>query len=234
MVLLYDERAQVLIVIDLGEHGEDVRETAVGDPHLLAVDQVVLAIGRQHRFRLSAVGIAARAWFSEAVACLPFAAGQFRDVLLALRFVAVVQDRQGADSCVRRNGHAEAVARAGAFSGQHRRYEVLSEATEFFWHADAEQTEFTRFLQQFHHQPFFLLVDAFHVRPYLLGQEVHAGLRDHALLLVEFLWNENVLWCALADQEFAALQRFGIGLCCHGFRCASVLRYWEGVRSGKR
>jgi hypothetical protein len=31
--------------VDLGEHGEQVGESAVGDPHLLAVQHVVLAVG---------------------------------------------------------------------------------------------------------------------------------------------------------------------------------------------
>jgi hypothetical protein len=98
-VLLHDEGAQVVVLLaglwvhDLGEHCEDVREATVGDPHLLAIDDVVLAVVGQHGLRATAVGIAARAGFSEAVGGLPFARGQLGDVLLALCLVAIVQDR---------------------------------------------------------------------------------------------------------------------------------------------
>jgi hypothetical protein len=58
------------------------------------------------------------------------------------------------------------------------------------------------------------VVDLLHIRPHVLLQELRAGLRDHALLLVELLGNEDVLRCAFADQEFAALKGF-FGFDCH-------------------
>ena len=48
---LDDERGE-LLAVDLGEDGEDVGEAAVGDPRLLAVEDVVLAVRGQPRGRL--------------------------------------------------------------------------------------------------------------------------------------------------------------------------------------
>jgi hypothetical protein len=116
---------------------------------------------------------------------------------------------------VRRDRHAEAVPGAGHFGHQHRGHEVLAEAAQVLGHRDAQQPQFARLVQQARHQPLFQGVDLIQLRPHVLLQELEGALRDHALLLVEFLGNEDVLRCALADQEFASLEglfRFG----CHG------------------
>ena len=46
--VLLDQEGGELLAVDLGEDGEQVGEVGVGDPHLLAVQDVVLAVGRQH------------------------------------------------------------------------------------------------------------------------------------------------------------------------------------------
>ena len=47
-ILLYQEGGEFL-AIDLREYGEQVGESGVGDPHLLAIQNVVLAIGGERR-----------------------------------------------------------------------------------------------------------------------------------------------------------------------------------------
>ena len=44
---LLDEKSGEFLAIDLGEDGKEVGESGVGDPHLFAVQDVVLAIGRE-------------------------------------------------------------------------------------------------------------------------------------------------------------------------------------------
>ena len=46
-ILLDQERGE-LLAVNFGEDGEQVGEVGVGDPHLLAVQDVVLAVGREH------------------------------------------------------------------------------------------------------------------------------------------------------------------------------------------
>ena len=43
-IALLDDEAGKFLAINFGEDDEDVRETAVGDPHLLAVQDVVLPV----------------------------------------------------------------------------------------------------------------------------------------------------------------------------------------------
>ncbi len=172
----------------------------------------MLAVIAQHGLRFPAVGIAAGPGFRETVRGLPLAGGQLRDVLLLLLLGAVIEDRQRANACMCRDGHAETMTRPGHFRQEHRGHEVLAEAAELLRHRDAQQTKLAGFFQQALHQTFLHAIDAVQVRPNLLRQEVPRRLRDHALLLIEFLGDENVLRVAFADQEFAALKGFGFGL----------------------
>ena len=190
----------------------------------------MLAIVGQHSLRFAAVRIAARARLGQAIAGLPFARGQLGDVLLALRLVAVVQDRQGADARMRSDRHTETVPGTGHFRHQHRRHEVLAEAPEVLRHRYAQQPQFACLVQQARHQAFFQRVDAVQLGPHVLLQELPRALRDHPLFLVEFLGNEDVLRCALADQELAALEGF-LRFSAHGSCRCGVLRMYRTSRS---
>ena len=78
---LDDEGGEVLAV-DLGEDDEDVGEAAVGDPHLLAVqDEAAVGLSRRARLRAERVGAGAR--FAEAVGADDLAGHQPRQVLAA-------------------------------------------------------------------------------------------------------------------------------------------------------
>jgi hypothetical protein len=99
------------------------------------------------------------------------------------------------------------------FRHQHGRHEVLAETAQVFWHADAEQPQFPGFYQQALHQAFFHVsrcaprwVHTF------CSRNSRSALRDHLLFLVEFLGNEDVLRCAFADQELAALEGFFVSV----------------------
>ena len=55
--LLEDEGAEVVVVVDFGEHDQHVREPAVGDPHLLAIQHVMGAGFIQLGLGFAAVGV---------------------------------------------------------------------------------------------------------------------------------------------------------------------------------
>ena len=59
-----DDESGKLIAVDFGEHNEDVRKTAVGDEHLLAVEKVMLAVIAQLCRRFGGHRVRARAGFS--------------------------------------------------------------------------------------------------------------------------------------------------------------------------
>ena len=65
---VYDEGREVFVIIDFGEYNHDIRESPIGDPHLLSVDDIVLAVLAEFGLGLSAVGIGAGTRLGEAIA----------------------------------------------------------------------------------------------------------------------------------------------------------------------
>jgi hypothetical protein len=53
--LSLDDEGAELVAVDLRKHDEDVGEAAVGDPHLLAVENVLRAVVAQTRGRFAAI-----------------------------------------------------------------------------------------------------------------------------------------------------------------------------------
>ena len=97
---------------DFREDGEEIGLAAVRDPHLLAVEDVVRAVGREVGAGFGGEGIRAGLRFAEAVGADDFGARKLRQVLLFLRLGAEEQERQRADARVRAMPAAEgAVAR---------------------------------------------------------------------------------------------------------------------------
>ena len=77
---LDDEGGEVLAV-DLGEDDVEVGEARVGQPHLLAVEDPALTVGRQHRPRLGVQGVGGRGRLGQRIRGDPLPAGQLRQVL---------------------------------------------------------------------------------------------------------------------------------------------------------
>src|ERR1039458_4784117 len=69
--LAFDQEGRKLLAIHLGEYREQIGEAAVGDPHLLAVEDVVLPVGRKHRPRAAVHGIAGGGGFRERIRADP-------------------------------------------------------------------------------------------------------------------------------------------------------------------
>ncbi len=86
------------------EDSVEVGETAVGDPHLLAVEDVVLAVGREHGAGAGVHRVGAGRRLRQRIGGDPFAGGELGQVLLLLRFGAVPDERQRADAGVRAEG----------------------------------------------------------------------------------------------------------------------------------
>ncbi len=71
-----DDEGGELFAIYLGKDHEHVRERGVGDPHLLAVEQVVLAVGREHRLGAGIHGVRTRTALRKRIGANPVATGQ--------------------------------------------------------------------------------------------------------------------------------------------------------------
>ena len=92
----------------LREDGEEVGEAGVGDPHLLAVQRVGLAVGGEDGAGAGVDGVGAAGGLGERVGGDDLAGGDLRQVLLLLLGGAVPDERQRADADVRGEGDGEA------------------------------------------------------------------------------------------------------------------------------
>ena len=81
-VLPLDDERRELVAIDLREHDEDVGKAAVGDEHLLAVENVVRAVVAQPRGRFRGHCVGTGACFGQRVSGDQFAGGNLRQILL--------------------------------------------------------------------------------------------------------------------------------------------------------
>ncbi len=97
--LLYQERGE-FFAIHLGEHGEQVGEAGVGDPHLFAVQHIMLAVGGKLGAGAAVERIRAGGGFRERIGPDNLGGRQPREVFLLLLFGPEVNDRQQANAGV--------------------------------------------------------------------------------------------------------------------------------------
>src|SRR4029077_13249917 len=87
-----DDKAGEFLAVHLGEHNVDVGESAVRNPHLLTIQNPVLAIGRKHCASASGERIRASLRFGKAVAGKKFACGDPGQIFFLLLFGAEIDD----------------------------------------------------------------------------------------------------------------------------------------------
>ena len=204
-VALHDKGAEVGVV-DLGEHDEGLSPTTVGDEHLLAVDDVVLAVLAEHRLGAAAahrVGTGAR--LSEAVGRDFFAHGQVGQVLFFLLLVAVVDDRQGADTGVGALGHGKGTGLADFLGHAGGGYLVQSQASELLGNVGAQQAQLAGLSHELFHQLVVFFLDLIAHRVDLAGNEISRGGKDHLVLVGKLLGHESRFEVGGAKQKTAAL-----------------------------
>ncbi len=71
------------LVVHLGEHSEQIRRAAIGNPHLLPVEDVEFAVFRQSSSGTRRHGIRTRMGFAQTIGRNHFARGEFRQVAAA-------------------------------------------------------------------------------------------------------------------------------------------------------
>src|SRR5258708_21973565 len=108
--LFYKERGK-LFAVNFGEYRKQVAEARVGDPHLLAVQDVMLAILRKHGTGAAVERVGSGSRLRQRVRANDFSRCQSRQVFFLLLFGAEINDRQQADSAV--------CAPSGGQDGQH-------------------------------------------------------------------------------------------------------------------
>jgi hypothetical protein len=97
----FDEERRKLLAVNFRKHRKEVGETRVGNPHLLAVQYVVLAVRRKHGTRAAIEGVGAGSRFRQGVRANNFSRGEARQIFFLLLFGTEINDGQQANAAVR-------------------------------------------------------------------------------------------------------------------------------------
>ena len=205
---LLDQEGGEMLLVDLGEDGEQLGKAAVGDELLGAVQDIVLAVVGEHRRGLGAEGVAAGAGLGQTVGGAPLAGDDLAEILFLLGLGAVVDERQGADAGVGRIGYGKGAAEGHLLTDQHGRGLVQFQAAVLFRGIHHQQAQLAAFLHAVDHDVEVLLVDLFDLRSDLGGDKLLDGLAHLFLLVGKILRGENIRTGGLRNQVFAAFQYF--------------------------
>ena len=205
-----DQESGELLAIDFGEDRIQVREARVGDPHLFAVQDVVLAIGRQDRARSQAHGIGAGRRLGERIGAHPLTRHQLRQILLLLLRGAVPDDRQHADADMRAERGCEAAQHRESFPNDGRSHLIHRQSAVFFRRICSHQAQLARLGEQRACHLVILRLDRICCWQNLLLRESGGRLCDLPLFIIEVLGREDLLRGALFQQEAAARGCFDV------------------------
>ena len=204
---LDDERGE-LLAVDLREDDVDIGETAVRDPHLLAVQQEA-AVRLACRARLRAEGVRPRARFAQAVRADGFAAHEPRQVAPLLGLGPEGADRHDDEPGLRSEGRAERPGVAQASGDQGRAHLVEPDAAVGFRHVRAEQTELAAAAEQTPREVPVLRLELVVLVDHLPGDELVRRPVDEPLLVGQALRREDRLGGRRCKEPSAASRRRG-------------------------
>src|SRR5262245_13108916 len=205
-VVVFDDEAGEFFAVDFGEDYIDVGEPAVGDPHLLAVQNPMRPFRIESRGGLGRESVGARPGFAQAIGRDPFARPDLRQVFFLLLLRAEINDRQKPDAGRRAEGRGERTLAGDVFRDQHRRNMIERKPAVLLRDARREQPQLARFAQQLALQFVILFLDARAVRRHLFFNIFGGRLRDHSLLFGEILRREDQTRRRIGDQETAAFE----------------------------
>ena len=215
-VPLHQKRGE-LLAVHLREDGEQVGEAGVGDPHLFAVEDVVLAVGeslaRARQFSASEPEEASDSAYAPTIS----PAASLRQIFLLLLFGAEVDDGQRADAGMCAPGGGEAGILGDVIRDHGGGDLVHLEAAVGLGNLDAAQAQVARLLQQVARDGEVLVFDLLDVGQDFVDGEFFRGLADQPVLLGEVLRSEDLVELALFEQK-AAAGNPGAGNCscgCH-------------------
>src|SRR5271165_4562120 len=213
-VLLHQESGK-LFAVDLGEDGEQVGEVGVGDPHLFAVQHVVLAVRGEHGAGAAVQRVGAAGAFRQRVRADDFGGRESRQIFLLLSFGAEEDDGQGADAAVRAHAHHEAAGPGHVVGDDGRGNLVHVGAAVLGGHVGVGQAHPGRFLQQLaRHRP-VLVLHLLGIGQDLVGGELVRQFRNHLLIFVEVFGSEDVIQVVIFEQKTSA-RGFCLGSCRYG------------------
>ena len=201
---LYDE-AREFIAIHLGKDDVEVCKTGIGDPHLLAVEDVEPAVFRQIRTRLGSQGIGAGGGFREAVGSFQLGRNEAGQIFFLLLLRAKVEDGKHADARV--SGKSYAPGAGGAEAVRNGCYHIggQAHASVSLGHVSAYQAQLGSFTEQLYAQIKIAGLYGIGIRGNFCLDKVIGHAFDHAGLFVKVFGYKYLLRVGFLDQELTAL-----------------------------
>ena len=200
----FDQERGKLFAVNFCEHREQVGEARVGNPHLLAVEDVVLAVGRKHGTGAAIEGVGTRTRFRQGVRAHNFSRGQTRQVLLLLLFGAEINDGQQANAAVGAPGGGKPGVLGNVVGDDGGGDFVHFQAAVGFGNFNSAEAEVAGFLQQVARDREILVFDFIGLRQDFVVGKLFGGLPDHLLLFGKIFGSEDIGSLPLFEQKAAA------------------------------
>ena len=221
----HDEGGE-LFAVDFGKHDEDVGESAVRDPHLLAIEHEA-AVGLLRRAGLGAERVRTGAGLAQAVRAHELAGCQLRQVLLLLLLGSKEHQRQRTEIGLCAECRSERGGARHLLAHDHRGHFVEAEAAIRLGDVGAEQPELAAPLQQLARERPLFLLETIELGQHLVVDKGLRRLSDEAMFGGQALGGEHGVRVCILDQPLATLQDGdrACGCDCH------LLLPWTLVRS---
>ena len=205
-----DDKRREFFAIHFGKNNVDIGETAVSDPHFLAVEDVMRAFFVQFGARQGVLRVRSGLRLGKAVRADPFASRELRQILFLLRFRAKVNNRQGADAGVRPVRYRKAAVDRKFFRKDRGGNLVQACAAEFFRYASAHQANFAALFHQLRHQPGLLILQILDDREDFLEDKFFRRLPDQFLVVGQISRREYIARLRRFQEKASSLCR-GLG-----------------------
>ena len=213
-VVTFQNKAGEFLAVHFGEDGQHVGETAVGDPHLLTVQNPMLAVRAQPRGGFRAQRVRTRTRFAQAIGADPFAAADLGQVLGFLFMRAEQNDGQQPDAAGRAEAGRERGLAGHKLSDQHVRDVIQFQSAVFFGNVGVDETEIGGLFDQAALNLVILAFDQVVLRDDFFVKEFLRRLPDHPLFIGEIFGRIHRAGLGLLQEEPAAFDDFFFHCCC--------------------
>ena len=188
----------------LGEDRVEVRDAAVGDPHLLAVQRIGCAIRGEHRPRARVQRVGARRRLRQRVRADPLAGPQPGQVLLFLLRRPVPDDRQRTNARMGRERHRETSLPAHVLRHNGRAHLVHLHPAILLGNIHGQQAQLARLLHQPPRHREVLRLNRLAGRHHLIRRKIRRRLQNLRMFLREVLGKKAVARRRIVDKKCSA------------------------------
>ncbi len=209
--LFYKERGK-LFAVNFREYRKQVGKTGVGDPHFLAVQDVMFAVRRKHGAGAAIERVGARRRFRQRVRANDFSRCQSRQVFFLLLFGAEVNDGQHSNAAVRAPCGGKTGVLGDVIGDDGGSDFVHLETAVGLGNLDAAEAEVAGLFQQIAGNRVILMLDLLGLGQNFVDGKFFGRLPDHLVLLGKIFRGEYIGSLPLFEQE-AAAENLGLRDC---------------------